>query len=197
MSAETEPADATERQPWDQQPGEPDRWYARFADYLREGARRSVLGVYRKERRARACLGALPLHSVPHRWRVAKECWHWDDRAAAWDRAERARSIAEYEADRQATRAERLRVLRAANAKLETAIANLDPTAASWAEVTAALKMTCEQLRAEQTDATSGKSSDNYADLLNPESARAELVALLDAAGAFRRENEPPNPTGA
>src|SRR5687768_17469897 len=97
--------------PWDQLPGEPGHWYQRFTRFRLAGPGRSVLGLYRAERHARSLPGRV--HSIPHRWQAAIARWHWRERVAAWDAAEREQMLADYEADRLAARADRLRILRA------------------------------------------------------------------------------------
>lgn len=70
--------EAQPRFPWDQQPGEPDRWYGRFQIYLGLGPTRNFLAAYRK----------LPGNSSKHGdgdWSARAAQWRWRERAHAWD----------------------------------------------------------------------------------------------------------------
>ncbi len=168
------------------------------------GAVRSVpwVGVYGvAARTASSCLKAglhayrpEKVHSIPHRWRAAVVRWEWHARVAAWDAAERERLRAEYEADRRAARAEQIRLLNAANRKLEAALAALDPADATWSDVTAAIKLVCAELRREEADALVESEASQDAALLGAEDARAELLARLDAIDARRGEGAPTPP---
>jgi hypothetical protein len=186
-------------EPWDQQLGEPDGWYGRFFLYYHlPPDERSMLKVYEKVGRKRSRPGT-PAHAVPHRWRVAKKHWRWVERAAAWDKAQRDQMRVEFEADRQAARVERIAVLKAGLERLEATIPKLVSSTASWNDITNAIRVICQEFRAEEAILAPGKGQeqDDWDDLLNPESARTQLAALLDAAGAFRRESEPRKQTEA
>ncbi len=192
------PPDPGAQQPWDQQPGEPDRWFQRFCRYLYMGPRRSFLATYRTEWRERvqSGVGCPSLNSIPNTWQMAVVRWQWPERAAAWDRAERERLHAEYEADRHADRLARVRLLRAHRERLARAIEQLDPASASWTDVTNALRMLGEQARLEETGVLPSGPISSDDDLLDAESARAELAARLGAVEARRRESARVNATG-
>lgn len=67
---------------WEKQPGEPDRWFGRFHQYLLMGSQRSLLGCYKAEspeKREKA-------ESTPKSWDVAAREWNWKERASAFDR---------------------------------------------------------------------------------------------------------------
>jgi hypothetical protein len=66
-------------QPWDQEPGESSRWYARFERYRQLGHTRSVDAVFREEKRTEG------RRHAPGRWHTEAARWHWKERAAAWD----------------------------------------------------------------------------------------------------------------
>jgi hypothetical protein len=72
--------------PWDRQPGEPNRWYARFERYRLAGPSRSILGVFNAERAERG-IEAKP--SPSGAWKRAYVRWHWRERAEASDEHER------------------------------------------------------------------------------------------------------------
>jgi hypothetical protein len=70
-----------DRKPWDQVPGEPDRWFARFQLYLELGVTRTLnataAAAGRQERGA-------PLVASSE-WSHSARRWHWRIRAHAWD----------------------------------------------------------------------------------------------------------------
>jgi hypothetical protein len=72
-----------ELQPWDQQPGEPSRWYGVFFAFCTAGSSRSLLGVYNQHRQAKGKQGTA--RRVPGAWDRACRKWNWRARAAAWD----------------------------------------------------------------------------------------------------------------
>jgi hypothetical protein len=65
--------------PWEQQPGEPPRWHARFTAYRLLGVRRTIEDAWRQE--AKGGKGKRPTHH----WYAAAARWGWKARAAAWD----------------------------------------------------------------------------------------------------------------
>jgi hypothetical protein len=73
-------------QPWEQQAGEPNRWYARFELYRLAGPTRSLLGTVNAEREQR---GANRSRSVPQAWATNAKRWRWRERAELWDAFER------------------------------------------------------------------------------------------------------------
>ncbi|GCE14181.1 hypothetical protein [Tengunoibacter tsumagoiensis] len=83
------PAPTTpEDQAWLQRPGENDRWYQRFSQYLAAGASRSIRGVYNAERRNERS------KPVPASWTAAAKMFDWQRRAAAYDAWRRAEVFA-------------------------------------------------------------------------------------------------------
>jgi hypothetical protein len=72
--------------PWDQQPGEPNRWYARFEHFRLAGPNRSLLGTSNAEREQR---GKRKGRSIPQAWARNASRWRWRERALAWDEHER------------------------------------------------------------------------------------------------------------
>jgi hypothetical protein len=73
-------------EPWEQQPGEPSRWYARFERFRLAGPSRSLLGAVKAERQQ---AGKRSTRSVPQAWAKAAQQWRWPERAGAWDARER------------------------------------------------------------------------------------------------------------
>jgi hypothetical protein len=71
--------------PYDQQPGEPMLWFARFEAFRRLGPGRSILAVYNAEP-GKARKG--PADSAPGAWKQAAAEWRWSERAEAWDQAQ-------------------------------------------------------------------------------------------------------------
>ena len=86
-------------EPWEQQPGESNRWYARFERFRLAGPSRSLLGAVNT---ARQESGKRSTRSVSQAWAKAARQWRWRERAEAWDahvrrqaRADHARQIEE------------------------------------------------------------------------------------------------------
>lgn len=69
--------------PWDQQEGEPNRWFQRFNVFRLLGPARSVLATANAER---SRLGKQTKNAVSHHWQEAAKTWQWRKRAEAWDR---------------------------------------------------------------------------------------------------------------
>jgi len=78
-------------EPWEQQPGEPNRWYARFERFRLAGPSRSLLGAVKAEREQ---VGKRSTRSVPQAWAKAAQLWRWRERAEAWDAHERCKARA-------------------------------------------------------------------------------------------------------
>ena len=68
---------------WEQQPGEPAKWYGCFLAYLQLGPTRTHSGL----RRSLALESGQPLPAakVSQSWRTAAQRWRWTARARAWD----------------------------------------------------------------------------------------------------------------
>jgi hypothetical protein len=75
---------------WEQQPGEPALWFARFTEfYLSAGPDRSLAAAYRTYR-ARQAIGTKPARDFsraqpPGEWTRHCTAWRWVERAQAWD----------------------------------------------------------------------------------------------------------------
>lgn len=72
-------------QPWEQQPGEPDRWYGKFEVYLALGPTRTFIETVRQERSSKG-IGPARLGD---NWRAQIVRWRWRERAHAWDAYQR------------------------------------------------------------------------------------------------------------
>lgn len=75
-------------QPWQQQPNEPDLWFARFHEFLLSGSGRSLLATYnasaKKPEKAR---------TIPSSWREAAKKWNWESRAIAFDNHQQSEDL--------------------------------------------------------------------------------------------------------
>ena len=69
-----------ERAPWEQQDGEPSRWYQRFEAYRLMGPGRSLEAVWRSEEAVRS-----RAKRPSSTWYERSEQWQWKSRAQAWD----------------------------------------------------------------------------------------------------------------
>jgi hypothetical protein len=78
--------DLSQLEPWEQQPGEPNRWYARFECYRLAGPSRSLLGAVNALRLPR---GLTKSRSIPQAWAKNAKEWRWRERAEAWDLRQR------------------------------------------------------------------------------------------------------------
>lgn len=74
-------------EPWDQQPGEPALWYARFEEYRQIGPHRTHRTAYRRCAQREGLVGKSPDKG----WYAQARRWQWAERAAAWDEAQRER----------------------------------------------------------------------------------------------------------
>jgi len=106
---------------WEQQPGEPTRWYDRFHRYMLDGRRRAILQVYLAEwRREKARKGAPPQAieamrqpaTIPGAWGQVVAAWAWRERAAAWDAYQRQIEDDEFAEERRADRRARIQLNR-------------------------------------------------------------------------------------
>ena len=99
MTDETsEMTDKTAPKPWEQQPGEPPKWYSRFGIYLGLGPTRTPTAAYRVWTSGDSKLSRTAS-------KRAKE-WRWEERAIAWDKAGREEKAA-FESAREAEARER------------------------------------------------------------------------------------------
>jgi hypothetical protein len=68
-------------QPWEKQPEEPARWYARFDIFRRLGPGRTLEAAYRIAAKAEG----LSKKRAGEEWHVHARRWQWRERAEAWD----------------------------------------------------------------------------------------------------------------
>lgn len=115
------PIDDLGRLPWEQQVGEPDRWFSRFQTYLDLGPIRSVVQVYRAEKgrdgHAQAC----------GRWKLSATRWRWTERARAYDAHQRQERQRANLAALDEAREGHLRIARQIVAKALEFYSTLDP----------------------------------------------------------------------
>lgn len=83
-------------QPWDRQPGEPARWFARFERYCyMDPGYRSLSALWKEEKRKK---GQDWIRGKPSRhWENAARRWSWAERAAAWDQHHKEMAISSLE----------------------------------------------------------------------------------------------------
>jgi hypothetical protein len=91
------PDDTDSPKPWDRQPGESPKWFARLEAFRLLGPARSLLAAYRSERE-RSGVTKKP-HSVPEAWNKAAAAWEWRSRCEAfdWSQQQAAREAADEE----------------------------------------------------------------------------------------------------
>jgi hypothetical protein len=75
-----------ERESWDRQAEEPNRWFSRFERYRLAGPGRSLLGAVNAEQAEK---GKNKRGWIPGAWSRAAARWNWRDRAEAWDEHDR------------------------------------------------------------------------------------------------------------
>ena len=80
---------ASQAEPWDRLPEEPNRWFARFESYRLAGPRRSLSATWTAEQAEK---GRRKRSKVPGSWNEAATRWRWRQRAEAWDDYERQRA---------------------------------------------------------------------------------------------------------
>jgi hypothetical protein len=73
-------------EPWERQPGEPNRWYSRFERYRLAGPNRALLSIWNDEQAGKS---GKKCTRVPGSWAEAAQRWRWRQRAEAWDEHER------------------------------------------------------------------------------------------------------------
>jgi hypothetical protein len=76
---------------WDRQAEEPNLWFSRFERYRLAGPGRSLLATVNAEQ---ADKGKKKHSGNPGAWTRAAACWHWRERAEAWDEHQRQQARA-------------------------------------------------------------------------------------------------------
>jgi len=132
-------------QPWEQQPEEPNRWYARFERFRLAGPSRSLLGIVNAERQQR---GVRKGKSIPQAWAKNVHKWQWRQRAAAWDEWERQQARAAHAQQIQEMNRRHLQEAQALQSKAIQRLKSLDQEQLSPAEV---LRFCTEAAKLERT----------------------------------------------
>lgn len=125
-----------------QLPNEPADAFAAFNDYCRMGAGRSLAAL------SQAGTKQAPINTLK-KWSTR---YNWQERVREFDANTQDAINKRWLADRAADKKTRITYLTAFRGKIREAMAALDPTRASMAEVTSALKMVVSELRAEYDD---------------------------------------------
>jgi hypothetical protein len=92
-------------EPWDQQKGEPARWFDRFERFRRMGPQRNLYQCYVAECRDRHKRVA---QVTPGAWREMAVSWRWRERAEQWDAAEFERARREEQQELRKRRKEHI-----------------------------------------------------------------------------------------
>jgi len=81
--------------PYDQQPGEPHKWFSRFQHFCLLGPNRTLIKAYR-DLMTNPSNGQGParaIRTVSQTWRQKARQYDWQSRAADWDRDQRQRTL--------------------------------------------------------------------------------------------------------
>lgn len=140
---------------WEQQEGETHKSFTAFTAYILMGPGRSLAKLAKEYGEQAASGGAKP----PTTALVTLERWSadhdWQARVKAFDVYQRTLDVEAYNKEREQSRADRRRILRAALAKLAQALAALEPTAqhgVDYQTIMNGLKVVASELRAEYGD---------------------------------------------
>ena len=71
---------------WEQQEGEPSRWFAIFTEFRLMGPKRSIRKLWREKRAERGLPEAAMNWGAPSNWADYAREWRWRERADAWDK---------------------------------------------------------------------------------------------------------------
>ena len=86
-----------DRKPYQQLPGEPDKWYRCFERYCQMGPTRDLLQLYRQVMQERHTAGSPgeqpPARRVSGAWRQKYREYDWEARARAWDEDRREMAV--------------------------------------------------------------------------------------------------------
>lgn len=140
-------------EPWEQQPGESDLWFSRFEEYRKLGPRRTVDAIYRRE------TGREKVRASGD-WRDESQFRKWQERARAWDAAEREREREESEELRRAAKQARVAAIFKLHETTSTALETLSPAGWTVAEVRDTLKVAHAEMRQEFGETPSGTADD-------------------------------------
>lgn len=159
---------------WDRQKGELNLWYDRFTRFRLQGPGRSLLSLYHQWQDEK---GKKRAHSPAKSWRDACKKWEWRKRAEAWDKHERLRLEAEYNAEREEWRDKRRKLLQGFFGKLVQALGKLKVDDASFAQLTQAVKVIVQELRSEFDDLP----TERHEVTMYDEAAFTELLNIMDS----------------
>ena len=132
-------------EPWEQQPGEPNLWYARFERYRLDGPSRSLLGTLNAERQQRAATKA---KSLSQAWASNAKKWHWRSRAEAWDEQQRLQARAAHAAAVDEMNRRHIQEAKALQSMAIQRLKSLEPERLSSADV---LRFCIESAKLERT----------------------------------------------
>lgn len=132
---------------WERQSDEPEQWYLRFARYRDLGPTRTLNRAYAFDRTERTVV-----RTVSPLWFDAFQDWHWRERAALWDEAQRAAAFRALAEPKERDRAERILVLKAARGKLIAAMQATTVEDDRYESIMVGLTRVNEQLRKESED---------------------------------------------
>ncbi len=163
--------------PWDRQPGESNRWYARFTAYRLAGSSRTIEDVYRVEREAKGRVGKRP----GHLWYLNSKAWQWKERAESWDQFEEKRIEAEWEERRKEQRERDWDLGKAMQKKARKAIEGADLAPRDIAGMAQAGSKLARLAADMETDHEKLDLNDNLSGSLDPV---AGLIALCDELSA-------------
>ena len=88
------------RKPYDQQPGEPHKWFSRFQHYCHLGPNRTLIKAYRDimTKPSNGQGSTRTVRTVSQTWRQKARQYDWQSRAADWDGDQRQRTLQHLEA---------------------------------------------------------------------------------------------------
>lgn len=169
-------------EPWEQQPGEPDRWYQAFQTYLMLGATRSIQRAYRVFHQKRK--GEVVASGY---WAEKAFLWGWEIRARYWDHHKNEQEREAYTNEKLNTRLFRRQIIEDIGHKFYENIDQLDDRELSWRSATDMFKAVTEAMRTEYDDVPAAKTEVTI---------RVELALELgdQIAEIFARVNGLPSP---
>lgn len=127
-------------------------WFFRFDVYYRPYLDRSLPKAYRRFIVDTRGEGAR-VSGVPPSWKNSFAKFRWEERAEAWDEAQRLERHAAEAKLREESRTRRLAMLNATMNKTFAALQGLDDKEAKWGDVINAVRMVVQELRQEHGDA--------------------------------------------
>jgi len=151
---------------WERQPNETTKAYEAFCCYRDFGVSRSVRGVAQKLNKSDTIIG---------RWSTLH---NWVERATAYDDHIEALERGAVEKERIKLKRQRIKILTFYQSKLVEGMKDLDPSSASWKDITAGLQMIAREMRAEFGEDKAVVEVNNTVDV-SANSTREELLERL------------------